>query len=211
MTAPRSPALRLVTPLVLALAAAAVHDTSLSAQYFGRNKVQYETFDFQVLRTENFDVYYYPSEQVATRDAARMAERWYSRLSRIIDHRFENRQPLVLYGSHPEFQQTVTTGGEIGEGTGGFTEAFKRRVVMPLAGSYEETDHVLGHEMVHAFQYDIAGFGRGGAGGLEAAARRLSVPLWFTEGMAEYLSVGPVDPHTAMWVRSPATSPPSSR
>ncbi|HEX8276557.1 MAG TPA: BamA/TamA family outer membrane protein [Longimicrobiaceae bacterium] len=204
MTAPRSPASRLVTPLVLALAAAAVHGTSLSAQYFGRNKVQYETFDFQVLRTENFDVYYYPSEQVATRDAARMAERWYSRLSRIIDHRFENKQPLVLYGSHPEFQQTVTTGGEISEGTGGFTEAFKRRVVMPLAGSYEETDHVLGHEMVHAFQYDIAGFGRGGAGGLEAAARRLSVPLWFTEGMAEYLSVGPVDPHTAMWVRDAA-------
>jgi Tol biopolymer transport system component len=204
MTASLSPALRLLTPAVLALAAVAVSETSLSAQYFGRNKVQYETFDFQVLRTENFDVYYYPSEQVATRDAARMAERWYSRLSRIIDHRFENKQPLVLYASHPEFQQTVTTGGEIGEGTGGFTEAFKRRVVMPLAGSYEETDHVLGHEMVHAFQYDIAGFGRGGAGGLEAAARRLSVPLWFTEGMAEYLSVGPVDPHTAMWVRDAA-------
>ncbi len=101
MSASRSPAFRLLTPVVLALAAVAVSDTSLSAQYFGRNKVQYETFDFQVLRTENFDVYYYPSEQVATRDAARMAERWYSRLSRIIDHRFENKQPLVLYASHP--------------------------------------------------------------------------------------------------------------
>ncbi len=205
MTASRPSALRRLTPLVLALAAVAVSDAALSAQYFGRNKVQYETFDFQVLRTENFDVYFYPEEQEATHDAARMAERWYSRLSRILDHRFESRQPLVLYASHPEFQQTVTTGGEIGEGTGGFTEAFKRRVVMPLAGSYEETDHVLGHEMVHAFQYDIAGFGRG-AGQLEAAARRLSVPLWFTEGMAEYLSVGPVDPHTAMWVRDAALS-----
>ncbi|HEX2191423.1 MAG TPA: BamA/TamA family outer membrane protein [Longimicrobiaceae bacterium] len=203
MTASPFRALRLGTPLLLALAAVGFHDAALQAQYFGRNKVQYETFDFQVLRTENFDVYYYPEEQVATRDAARMAERWYARLSRILDHRFEDRQPLVLYASHPHFQQTVTTGGEIGEGTGGFTEAFKRRVVMPLAGSYQETDHVLGHEMVHAFQYDIAGFGRN-PGGLEAAARRLSVPLWFTEGMAEYLSVGPIDPHTAMWVRDAA-------
>ena len=28
----------------------------LSAQYFGRNKVQYSTFDFKVIQTEHFDV-----------------------------------------------------------------------------------------------------------------------------------------------------------
>jgi hypothetical protein len=30
------------------------------------------------------------------------------------------------------------------------------RVVMPFTGVYAENDHVLGHEMVHVFQYDIA-------------------------------------------------------
>src|SRR5690606_16853732 len=73
----------------------------------------------------------------------------------------------------------------------------------PFAYSYEETDHVLGHELVHAFQYDISGLGRAG-GGIEQAARRFQVPLWFIEGMAEYLSVGPVDPLTSMWVRDAA-------
>src|SRR5690606_40126235 len=29
-------------------------------------------------------------------------------------------------------------------------------------------------------------------------------PLWFVEGMAEYLSAGPVDPNTAMWLRDAA-------
>jgi Tol biopolymer transport system component len=172
-------------------------------QYFGRNKVQYRTFDFQILRTEHFDVYFYPEEEAAARDAARMAERWYARLSRILDHRFEERQPLILYANHPHFQQTNTYSGSIGEGTGGFTEVFKQRVVMPFTHSYAETDHVLGHELVHAFQYDISGLGRAG-GGLEAAARRYQVPLWFTEGMAEYLSLGPVDAHTAMWLRDAA-------
>ena len=33
-----------------------------SAQYFGRNKVQYRTFDFQILKTDHFDLYYYPEE-----------------------------------------------------------------------------------------------------------------------------------------------------
>src|SRR5690606_2651530 len=190
------------TALTIALAAFLL-PSSLSAQYFGRNKVQYRKFDFRVLHTPNFDVYYYPEEEEATREAARMAERWYARLSRLLDHEFEQRQPLILYASHPDFQQTNTLMDFVSEGTGGFTEVFKQRVVLPFSYSLEETDHVLGHELVHAFQYDISGLGRAG-GGLEAAARRYQVPLWFTEGMAEYLSVGPIDPHTAMWVRDAA-------
>src|SRR2546428_42478 len=35
----------------------------LSAQYFGRNKVQYTDFDFKVIQTEHFDVYYYDRER----------------------------------------------------------------------------------------------------------------------------------------------------
>ena len=74
------------------------------------------------------------------------------------------RQPLVLYASHPDFEQTNVVGGMIGEGTGGVTEGLKRRVVLPLAGTLAETDHVLGHELVHAFQYDISAQ-RAAAGG----------------------------------------------
>ncbi|HEX2187422.1 MAG TPA: hypothetical protein VHG51_00930 [Longimicrobiaceae bacterium] len=191
--------------LALLAALAAAPTQPADAQYFGRNKVQYERFDFRVMRTPHFDVYFYPEEEAAARDAARMAERWYARLSTLLDHEFEQRQPLVLYASHPHFQQTTTLGGEIGESTGGVTESAKQRVIMPFSYSYEETDHILGHEMVHAFQYDISGLGRSGRG-FERAARRFAVPGWFTEGMAEYLSVGPVDPLTANWLRNAALS-----
>ena len=33
------------------------------------------------------------------------------------------------------------------------------------------------------------------------------LPLWFIEGMAEYLSVGAIDPNTAMWMRDAAIQP----
>ena len=99
-------------------------------QYFGRNKVQYEKFDFKVLTTEHFDIYYYPDEEAAVRLAARMAERWYARLSKLMQHELRGRQPLILYAAHPHFQQTNVLSGD--------------------------TDHVLGRELVHAFQYDLA-------------------------------------------------------
>jgi len=167
-----------------------------SAQYFGRNKVQYDDFDFQVIQTEHFDIYYYPESEEAVRDAAKMAERWYQRHSRTFSRSFKERKPIIFYANDADFQQTNVIGGSIGEGTGGVTEALKQRVVMPLTGSYSDTDHVLGHELVHSFQYDIA-LSRSDT--IRFAIHML--PLWFVEGMAEYLSVGREDTHTAMWIR----------
>ncbi|MEJ2337536.1 MAG: BamA/TamA family outer membrane protein [Gemmatimonadales bacterium] len=173
--------------------------SSANAQYFGRNKVQYDAFDWEIIRTEHFDVYFYEEERQAALMAGRMSERWYSRLSRIMNHEIRARQPLVLYAAHPDFEQTNTTPQQVGESTGGFTEILKRRVVLPLQNTMSESDHVLGHELVHAFQFDVTGQGPGAAGVDIPGAIRL--PLWFIEGMAEYLSVGPIDPNTAMWLR----------
>ncbi len=184
--------------LLVALAATALAPPA-HAQYFGRNKVQYESFDFRVLKTEHFDVYFYPPEEAAAGHAARMAERWYARLSSVLDHELSGRQPLILYASAPEFQQTNAVGGGIGEGTGGVTEALRRRIVLPTGGTLGDLDHVIGHELVHAFQYDITGNGRPNSLGALPAATQL--PLWFIEGMAEYLSIGPTAPQTAMWMR----------
>src|SRR6185503_16605298 len=167
----------------------------------GRNDVKWEHLKFEVLKTEHFDIDYYPEGKEADEQAGRLAERWYARLSRILGHQFKQRQPIILYASQPQFQQTNTLGGAPGEGTGGVTEAFKRRVVLPVGASLAETDHVLGHELVHAFQYDMTGHGKISETNYPAA---LNMPLWFIEGMAEYLSLGPVDPHTAMWIRDAA-------
>jgi Tol biopolymer transport system component len=193
------PLLAIVAGCVSALALPATAE----AQYFGRNKVQYETFDFKVLETEHFDVYYYAGGEEIIPQAARMAERWYARISRVLDHQLQGRQPLILYLSHPGFEQTNAVFGEIGESTGGVTEVLKRRIVLPLAGPLKESDHVIGHELVHAFQFDATSLaGEGGVGFRGPTA--LLLPLWFIEGMAEYLSVGPIDPHTAMWMRDAA-------
>src|SRR5215208_99036 len=70
----------LVVGFVMAAACLALAPAA-SAQYFGQNKVQYRQLDFKVLRTDHFDIYFYPEEQAGTEIVARMAERWYARLS----------------------------------------------------------------------------------------------------------------------------------
>ena len=186
---------RLIASVLTFAAIVCLSGTTPSAQYFGRNKVQYKKLDFQVLKTEHFDIYFYPDEREGIDIAARLAERWRVRLERLLNHELSGRQTLILYASHPDFEQTNAIQGELGEGTGGVTESVKRRVILPLGGPIADTDHVLGHELVHAFQFDMVN--RPGTG--RANAERL--PLWFIEGMAEYFSIGPVDSNTAMWLR----------
>jgi Tol biopolymer transport system component len=169
----------------------------LAAQYFGKNKVQYQAFDFKIIQTEHFEVYYYPAERTAALDAARMAERWYARLSRILHHQFQGRKPIILYASQSDFQQTNIT--DVFEGLQGSTDFFKHRMVLPFTGSYAEFEHVIGHEMVHQFQFDVISRGRIGAG--VQTLVNANLPLWFMEGMAEYLSIGPIDPLTSMTLR----------
>jgi hypothetical protein len=124
-----------------------------------------------------------------------MAERWYARFSKHLRHTFSHRQPLVLYSSHPHFSQTNVTAESPGEGTGGLTERNKARIAMPFAAGLGETDHVLGHEIAHAFQIDIS---------RKNGRNAFSLPGWFIEGMAEYLSLGPIDVQTSMWIRDAA-------
>jgi hypothetical protein len=65
-----------------------------------------------------------------------------------------------------------------------------------------EVEHVMTHEMVHQFQYDMMFNGRSGA--TIASISQSAPPLWFAEGMAEYLSIGPDHPATDAVIRDAA-------
>ncbi|GJM31117.1 MAG: peptidase S9 [Saprospiraceae bacterium] len=169
---------------------------SLSAQYFGRNKPNYQSFDFEVHQSPNFEIYHYLNNPELLEQLASQSEQWYNLHQHILRDTFGSKNPLLLYNDHPDFQQTNAIGGSIGSGTGGVTEAFKNRVIIPIATTNEQTRHVLGHELVHAFQYDM--IIRGDSTSLRNLA---NLPLWMVEGLAEYMSIGSVDAHTAMWMR----------
>jgi Tol biopolymer transport system component len=169
--------------------------------YFGQNQVQYDKFRWKVLETEHFLVHYYPEEADIINDAARMAERSYARLSRMLNHQFREKKPLILFRSRTDFGQNNVT-GDLGEGTGGVTEALRHRILLPFTGDFQSFEHVLAHEIVHGFQYDIFARGRAG-GGLQTLAQ-VQPPLWMMEGMAEYLSLGPGHVLTQSWIRDAA-------
>lgn len=170
---------------------------TVEAQYFGQNKMRYKKLDFKVYETPHFNIYYYLKNDSMVNWLAKESEVWYELHQQVFQDTFLRKNPIIFYNNHPDFQQTTTISGEIGVGVGGVTEAFKQRVVMPVMQINQQTRHVLGHELVHAFQYRILMEGTDSTR-LESIG---NIPLWMVEGMAEYFSIGKKDAFTAMWMR----------
>ncbi|MDH3891489.1 MAG: hypothetical protein OEV49_10440 [candidate division Zixibacteria bacterium] len=152
--------------------------------YFGKNKVQYATFDWQVMTTEHFRIYFYAEEEPLAKTAGLLAESSYRRLATKFNHEIAKPIPLIVYSSPTYFSQTNVLPGLLPESVAGFTEFMKGRVVVPFNGSYGDFAHVIRHEMVHVFMIDRLRV----ALDRRPRTRHYYPPLWFTEGLAEYWS-----------------------
>ena len=151
---------------------------------FGKNKVQYEDFDWEVLSSDHVDLYYYPEERELALIALDYAEESFDVLSERFSYVPRDRIPMVVYASHQHFEQTNIVPFFLPEGVAGFTEFLKGRVALPFNGSYADFRHVIRHELVHVFQ------ARKGAHlkRLHPGGYEWNSPLWFTEGLAEFWS-----------------------
>ena len=173
------------TTLLIAVMAA-VAPAAAQAQFgsFGQNKIQYRDFDWFVLQGDHVDVYYYPAAESIARTALAYAEASYDTLSRRFNHAIEARIPLIVYASHTDFEQTNIIPFVPPEGVLGLTEFMKGRVTLPFRGSYSEFRHTLRHELVHVFQLSMMAR----LAAIHPRTRGAAPPLWWTEGMAEFLS-----------------------
>jgi len=183
-------------PHILLIVVLLLFSFDLYSQNFGQNKPSYKRFDFNVYQTPNFEIYHYLTNDSIVSLLGNLSEKWYKRHQKIFNDTIPFHNPVIIYESHPEFQQTTAISGSISIGTQGVTEALKNRVVMPILETNAQTNHVLGHELVHAFQFNVL------MNNDSLSLKNIeNLPLWMVEGMAEYLSIGSTDVYTAMIMR----------
>ena len=176
----------IIRPLFITLTLLLIGTGQVEAKY-GKNKVQYKGMEWSYIQTPHFDIYFYDGGESIAYYAADVAEKSYNQISYQLDWRLSKRISILVYNSHNDFQQTNVTLGYLQEGIGGFTELFKNRVVLPFEGSYEQFRHVLHHEMTHAIVNDLI-FG-GNVQSIVSGKMRVNIPLWLSEGYAEYSSL----------------------
>ena len=150
-----------------------------------KNQLRIDSFKWRVAETEHFYVYYYPEVESKLDEVIFYLEKAYEKVTDKLKYTPSVKIPFFVYKNHLHFEQNVIA--EIGEETGGFSEPFKNRFVIPFFTSKEELEHVITHEFTHIISFFLWYGGRW---------RSLSlirlwvypIPLWIAEGIAEYTS-----------------------
>jgi Tol biopolymer transport system component len=164
----------IVSVLALSLA------SSAPAQYFGKNKVRYDTFAWKVYPTPHFRISFYDRVEPSLPKLASFAESAYDELARKLNYQIAQPIPLIAFASHAEFEQNNVIVEFIPEGVGAFAVPARNRMVLPVDMPDERLQQIIQHELTHVFQFEIMYQGRLGK------ALAMSPPQWFMEGMASY-------------------------
>ena len=194
----------LTLPLLAIIAALPLLSPAVHAQYFGKNKVQYAKFNYYYIQSAHFDVYFTDGGEDLATFTASAAEEALVQIQREFRYQINARIPFIVYNSHNAFQQTNALQMYLEEGIGGVTELFKNRVIIPFEGSYKMFRHVIHHELVHAVINEM--FYGGSIQSIIENSIRLQLPLWFNEGIAEYLAADGWDTNSDMFIRDATTS-----
>jgi hypothetical protein len=199
----RSRAMRALAPMGAAgLAALLVlgSPVELAAQtgfvpYFGKNRIRYDNFKWQIYTTDHFEIYYYPEIEDHLERIAGYAESAYQQVSADLKHDLSFKIPLVLFKTHSEFEQQNVIPSEIPEGVAAFAEPQRDRMVLPIDEPPDRLYGLIVHELTHIFEFDI----------IPRSLIRRGIPLWVDEGLADHMR-GSWDPLDLMTVRDAAVA-----
>jgi Tol biopolymer transport system component len=180
--------IRLTSLFLVALLALLISGTATAqlVDYFGgKNKVNYDTFNWRVYETEHFLLHYYPEEEEYLDEVVNWSETAYEILSQRLNHQLSKKIPIIFFKTHSEFEQQNVIPMFLPEGVGAFAEPVRSRMLIPLDDPPAEMQRLFTHELTHQFEYDIL------YPDMSVAQRMFNkIPLWVMEGLAEHMAGG---------------------
>ena len=145
--------------------------------YFGKLRPHYDKFNWDIYKTDHFEIYFYPEIRPHLERVAAYAESAYQHISSELKHDMPNKIPMILFKTASEFEENNVS-GPLPEEVLAFTEPERGRMVLPIDLPAEQLYQLMTHEMTHAFMFDIVPRGIIGS----------DLPLWVDEGLADYMA-----------------------
>ena len=175
----------------------------------GKNQVRYFEYnwrDYDYLSEDGsagLRLYFYDREYAVARIAGGLVRESWRYLTDRFQYKPSYKVPYILYNTYREFLETNVFA--VQEGVLGVTSPQDLRMSLPYAGEREFFKRVSTHEMTHQFQIQKVAE-RAASAGMDSPIN--SMPLWFTEGLAEYYAHDQqMDSETEMFLRDIVLNP----
>ncbi|OGS43949.1 MAG: hypothetical protein A2539_06890 [Elusimicrobia bacterium RIFOXYD2_FULL_34_15] len=156
---------------------------AILSNLYSQAKVITDIKKWDYIETEHFKIFHYPEEKDILPIVSDICEETFNTTTRFYEYQPAKKISFFIYRNHNEFEQNNIV--DVGEGTGGVTEAYKNRFLVFSDGSLKWLDNVIHHEFTHVIQFSVL-YEESPVLKALRLARGIFIPLWMMEGAAEY-------------------------
>ncbi|WP_243651332.1 hypothetical protein [Hymenobacter gummosus] len=174
--------------LVFLTSAGAVQ-AQTAQESFGRTRIQYKNFDWQLLSTANFNVYYYQGGEAMARRAAEYAEQELQRITSLIGYYPYSKTTVMLYNSVGDLRQSNVGLNDDKYSMGGETSLLRMtKVQLAFQGQQTLFKRDLSYQVTKVLLNDMM-YG-GSLKEVIQSSYLLQLPDWFVGGASAYAAEG---------------------
>ncbi|WP_221393185.1 hypothetical protein [Dyadobacter sp. NIV53] len=173
---------------ILGLCTESVAQRYPSQETFGKNRVQYKTFNWKIFKTTNFEIYHYQGGTELAKLTAQYAESEFDKITDILGWTPYSRVKIFLYNSPAELEQSnmgLSTTDNLDDQK---LDLAQSRVEVAYTGDQIGFKKKLVKDISLLFVYDML-YGGNMKEALQSSLL-LTLPEWFMSGTAAYISEG---------------------
>lgn len=156
---------------------------------FGKNRIQYQTFNWTYFDFERFRVYLYEGGQEIAKYAAVSVNRQLPVMEKRLDFQMDDKIDVIVYNNQNDFKQSnIGLANEETGNIGGVTRIIGDKIFIYFTGSHADLDRqiraALADLMIDQMMYG------GRTRDIVRNSTLLNLPDWFRSGLIAYLSEG---------------------
>ena len=167
-------------------------------QEYGKNRVQFNEFDWVFLRFERYDVYFYRGNRELAAQVARMTDEELPKIEALLDAPLDDRVQILVFNNLSDLKQSnVNSGKEEDYNTPGVTRISGRRLFLHFDGNYVNLEGDLRAGLAEVVLSNLI---YGDFAQSLKNSTLLNLPEWYMEGLISYVA-NPDNPKVDRYVR----------
>src|SRR6187397_3582736 len=151
---------------------------------FGKNRVQYQKFNWKFYQTENFNTYFSQDGLALGKYVAQVAEEELTSIEEFVEYGLQRRTNIVIYNNFDEMQQSNIGLGIDWQNTGGITKLVNNKMLVYFDGNHDNLRRQIRQGLAKILVDNVL-FGDD-LGEFAANQALLDLPKWLTDGYIEY-------------------------
>lgn len=152
---------------------------------FGKNRVQHQRFNWQYLRAEQYDVYYYPTGRTLAQYVFYRTPEIVAEIECLLNYTSKKKLQIIVYNTQSDFRESnFAYDYEDFYNQGGVTNIYGSKIYIYFDGNRAHLDRMIRGGLMNMYAHWMV---QGATVGSNISSDYLmNVPSWFYSGLASY-------------------------